>query len=840
MGRAVVPDEPRSNRALSVARLWMRRSFAQDIDVVLRRLTGFLIREKRPVLLFAALLTLIGTNFAAHLYANLHSEIEELLPVNAPSVIAAKVLGPQLHNVNHLSVVLEGSDPDAMDRFADDLARRLNSLPRSFIETLDYRIDEEEAFLKRFGQLFLGVEDLRTILQRLKARIAWEKQNANPLLTMVEETQTPPPPLDFKDIEAKYSQQEGALSRFRKGYFQTPDGKLLALLVRPPESATGYEMNRALLDGVKAEIDLLKPNSYDPKMRIGYDGEVATLVEEQEALIADLASSTIIVIVFVLLVLWIYFRRWAAMMAIFGSLAVGCAVTFGISYFIVGHLNANTAFLGSIVVGNGINMPIIIAARYVEERRAGLPVDIAIYVALRRTMAATFVAAFASGLAYLSLAVTNFRGFREFGIIGGSGMALCWLSAVLLLPPLLAAIESWRDLRLSTSERRTPVTSWLFDFVQRHRLGIRVGSVLTIAAVIGSIATYRGELIEYDITKLRSKKSRKSGSIYWATKVDQIFNQYLTPVVIVGNIPSDLDRVVATLDERRRQLGQHDPFREVRTIRSVIPDHQEEKIELLRELRATLTDARLKLLKPEQRQIVEKFRPPEDIRPVTLADLPRSIKLPLTERNGTAGRIGLAFPRKVGILSAHETEELTDLVRGSIADSGAQAMAVGQGLLFADIISAIVQDGPVATGLAFMAVWFLVLIVFRRLRPALTVFSGLLLGVAWLVGIAAAARVRVNFLNFVVLPITFGIGVDYAVNIVQRYRLEGRGSLPRVIRETGGAVALCSSTTIIGYSSLFSADNQALAGFGLLASLGELSCITAALIALPAFLLSKE
>src|SRR5262249_58226101 len=112
---------------------------------------------------------------------------------------------------------------------------------------------------------------------------------------------------------------------------------------------------------------------------------------------------------------------------------------------------------------------------------------------------------------------------------------------------------------------------------------------------------------------------------------------------------------------------------------------------------------------------------------------------------------------------------------------------------------------------------------------ALTVFSGLLLGVAWLVGIAAAARVRVNFLSLVVLPVSFGDGVDYAVNIVQRYRLEGRGSLPRVIRETGGAVALCSSTTIIGYSSLFSADNHALAGFGLLASLGELSCITAAL-----------
>jgi predicted RND superfamily exporter protein len=96
--------------------------------------------------------------------------------------------------------------------------------------------------------------------------------------------------------------------------------------------------------------------------------------------------------------------------------------------------------------------------------------------------------------------------------------------------------------------------------------------------------------------------------------------------------------------------------------------------------------------------------------------------------------------------------------------------------------------------------------------------------------------VRLNFLNFVVLPITFGIGVDYAVNIVQRWRQEGAGSLARVLRETGGAVALCSLTTIIGYGSLLTADNRALRGFGLLASLGELSSIMAALLALPAWL----
>src|SRR5262249_35330404 len=232
--------------------------------------------------------------------------------------------------------------------------------------------------------------------------------------------------LDFKDIESKYTQYseaQGALGQFRQGYYQTPDGRLLGMIIRPPEAGTGYSFQKALWDRVKKEVSHLNPHAYDPTMQVGYDGEVASIVEEQEALVADLASSTAVVLIFVLLALWIYYRRWGAIGAIVGSLACGCAVTFGIGYFLVGHLDANTAFLGSIVVGNGINVAIIVCARYVEERRDGLPVDAAIHTAIRQTFGATFIAAFASGLSYVSLSLTNFRGFREFGFLGGLGMA---------------------------------------------------------------------------------------------------------------------------------------------------------------------------------------------------------------------------------------------------------------------------------------------------------------------------------------------------------------------------------------------------------------------------------
>jgi uncharacterized protein len=53
-------------------------------------------------------------------------------------------------------------------------------------------------------------------------------------------------------------------------------------------------------------------------------------------------------------------------------------------------------------------------------------------------------------------------------------------------------------------------------------------------------------------------------------------------------------------------------------------------------------------------------------------------------------------------------------------------------------------------------------------------------------------------------------------------------------------VALCSLTTVIGYSSLLVARNQALISFGLLAVLGEVACLATALLALPAVLRWRE
>ena len=808
--------------------------------IVCNTCVPWLVRKRRPVLLVALAAFSVGAFFSVKLYSNLRSGFENLLPDTAPSVRAVRTLGPALHNVTHLSIVFEGNDGDALDRLSDDLAAKLRRLPSDLVESVEYRTDEQEAFLRRYGGLYLSTEDLDKIQQRIDRRIAWEKRRANPMLSILGEDEElgPPPPVDFGDIAAKYGAVNGALSQFRKGYFQTPDGKLLVLLVRTPEASTGLDANQRLLNEVKKQVGALQPKRYDPTIRVGYDGEVSDLVEEQAALESDLISSTVVVLLFVLLAIYIYFRRWTAILSILGALAVGCSLTFGLAWFLVGYLNANTAFLGSIVVGNGINCSIIVVARFLEERRRGRDLDQALQIAWSSTQAATFVASFGAGLAYLALGITDFRGFSQFGLIGGLGMALCWLTAYLLLPPLLAVLDPHSKRALSP--QRASIVGGFVGLLLRHANALRwVAAALFVLSVVG-VVTYRGYIMEYDAEKLRAAKSTESGSQYWGKKGDAVFRAYLTPMVVRADTYQDLTNFVARLDRDRARLGQRDPIREVRTLDSAIPPEQHEQVKRLEKLRETLRDSRLALLDPETRRMAQEFRPPEDLRRVTLDDLPLAIRLPLTERDGTAGRIALIFPKKVGSITPEETRAIANLVRGAIASSGDHAMAFGQSLVFLDIADAIVHDAPIATGLAFAAVVVLVLVALRRLQSALLVLASLLLGVAWLVGAAAWARVRVNFLNFVVLPITFGIGVDYAVNIVQRWRLEGPGSLQRVLRETGGAVALCSLTTIIGYSSLIVADNRALRGFGFLASVGEVACLAAALVALPAFLLARS
>src|SRR5204863_5633235 len=108
----------------------------------------------------------------------------------------------------------------------------------------------------------------------------------------------------------------------------------------------------------------------------------------------------------------------------------------------------------------------------------------------------------------------------------------------------------------------------------------------------------------------------------------------------------------------------------------------------------------------------------------------------------------------------------------------------GRPVIFADMIESIRSDGPWLTLASFVAILLLVVLTFRRMRTTGTVLAALLIGMGWMIGVTALSGLKLNFLNFIAIPITFGIGVDYAVNMVRRYAEEGWDATETVLLET--------------------------------------------------------
>jgi hypothetical protein len=269
----------------------------------------------------------------------------------------------------------------------------------------------------------------------------------------------------------------------------------------------------------------------------------------------------------------------------------------------------------------------------------------------------------------------------------------------------------------------------------------------------------------------------------------------------------------------------------VRATDDVLPPDEPAKIEVVAQIREALTPKIRSLIADDARKKLDDFLGPEGLAPLTADELPHSFTAGLREKDGTIGKTVLVYPRPSDTLwRAQAIHQFVAELRGT------GGRVAGSIPLSDDIIASIARDAPIASLASFVAVILIVLLVLRARPAAAYVIGSLVVGVSWLAGAAMLLHVKVNFCNFVAYPITFGIGVDYAVNVMTRYVQDGERDVTGAVRSTGAAVGLCSLTTIIGYSSLLLAKNRALFLFGATAVMGEVACLTAAIVALPALL----
>ena len=802
-------------------------------------LTQRIINNARWIVGLGSLLSLGSFVFTALLYLNLRTDIIELLPTTARSVIDLDTIQKRLLSTDNLTILVFAPNRQTGRQFVDRLVTELRPAVPKTIAALEYQIQDELDFFLSRQALFIDVADLERIRAMIEKRIKFETELRNPL-NIFRSTEIQEPQDEFSTIRDHYSSKINSFTQFEDGYYASQDGKRFAVIAHLPGNAVGIGSALKMQKVIDQAVQKLDPSSIHPELSVRYTGSVRNMIEEHEALLEDLEVSTLIVLALTLFAMLAFFRSFRGTFALLTALMMGTGWCFGIAYFALGFLNANSAFLAAIVIGNGINFGIILLARYLEERRRKKSHFYALHRALTQTSRATLTAALAAGLSYGSLMLTSFRGFSQFGLIGLVGMVTCWLSAYLMLPALLTLVyqSKPRNFFVKTTDQGPSFFSrFIRALISRFAWPILLFSIVFSGVSIFAIQHHKGSILQSDLTKLRSKKSMESGSGALQKYVDDIFKRDLTPLVVLAPNRKVARKMATALKQVAQKKPGIDAIGEVISVDDFIPPDQEARIKKIAAIRALLSPSILKRLDPETQAEAHEYLTDESLKPIQPGDLPPLVRRNFTEKEGAFGNLVLVGLRETaGKWGGDELAFFIGLIRDTVDNIQAGTPVAGMMTITSDMYRAVRQDGPRATLFAFLAVLALVTLLFRSLRLISIAMLALLLGVLWLFGLIFGFDLQINFLNFIALPITFGIGVDYGVNIFERYRHEGRGGILRTLDHTAAAVSLASFTTIVGYGSLLLASNQAFNSFGLLAILGEITCLFAALLTVPSVL----
>ncbi|MFT3765769.1 MAG: MMPL family transporter [Minicystis sp.] len=798
-------------------------------------------------LFFAAISALLASRLTVA------TGFEALLPEGRPSVKELDRVAKRTNGVSSLFVVLEGGPEtkgEALRRAGDALVQDLAKIGPPWVGSVEDGLHEAHRFLLPRAGLFADTGDLRKLRDDIDARYAYEVNKA--MGTDLDDGEAPPA-IDAARMRSLFGGAEGEAARYPDGYYQSQDGRVLVVAVRSKVMGTDLERGQEAIRRVREAVTSANLAAYDPQIRWGLVGDLVTGNAEYAAIHRDLTEVGVVGSLLIAGIVFAFYLRMRTLLALLTTIGVGVAWTFGVTQLAVGRLNMATGFLFSIVAGNGINFAILFMARYIEARNHGADLEDAVLTAHRETWRGTATAAVAAAAAYGSLAITEFRGFRDFGLIGGLGMVLCWLATYGVLPAILAVME--RVLPLESNQKKglfarlrakgqgmMPFSAPFAALVVRAPRVVAITGVGLAALGFAITARYaHADPMEYDVKNLRTEIHARAEEVRLDKLAEQVTGYFAQDgMAILVDDPAEVAPLRKELLARRdRAPANEKPFAGVHALADFVPADQEAKIPLLLEIKDKVMRAQRRGLIPGATFAqIAPYLPPDGLAPFGMADLPEGIARPFTESDGTRGRVVYISPIASGAMDdAHYLLRWADAYRETPLPSGKVIRGSGRAVIYADMWAAILADVPKAVAVSAAATVLVVLLAFRARLAAVAVLGALLVGVGWMGGILSLIPMRLNFLNFIALPITFGIGVDYAVNIVQRWKTEGAGGVLASLRKTGGAVILCSLTTTLGYFALVGSQNHAVRSLGIAAVVGEATCLLAAVLVLPAALL---
>ena len=780
-------------------------------------------RHYKSILVVSILLTVFGSFFVYKLVQKIETDIAALIPDSYQSVKTLEEIKKRVGGVGSLIILVQSPDFDANKKFAEALAAELQKAKyHKYVNYVDYKRDVD--FYRKNALLFMAEDDLEEILSRVEDRITQEKLKLSPLYIQLDDS-ADEETLDFSDIEAKYRKSEEGDDT----YYTNREKTILALEAMAAGTASNIGFAKDMHQVIRQAVAELNPVGYHPNMLVEYGGPFKNKIDEYDVILNDITSTLILGIVGVVLLLTFYFRQPLAAFFVALPLVMGLIWAFAITYWVIGNLNTMTGFLFVILFGLGIDFGIHLFARYLEDRMAHMDVRLSIETMLGQTGQAILTAALTTAIAFYALTLTDFKGFSEFGFIVGTGVIMSLIAMTTVLPAMLVLIDQ--------------KLKWVrMKHVWGHNWGGRRGpfpyakTVLVGAVIVtGYLGYHLADIqFEYDFTNLRANLPASAAVKQKMATISKYNKESQSYSIVMADNREDLDEIVEAIEKK---IASDDPTPTIDKVKTLWTElrGQDRKLEIVEELHTIAYGEGVKLLKGPQKEKLDSLRTLLDVKKLSEADLPENILRRFRTIDGSQAYFAQILP-SVQLRDGKNAMAFAEDAHQIETASGKVFHSSGSEIIFADMLKLMLRDSPIAITLTLVMVFIIVIVDFRNLRATLLVMFPLLCGAVWMCGTLYLQNAKLNFYNIVALPTIIGMGIDNGVHLYHRYREEGPGSMPLVLKNTGGAMLMAMLTTMVGFLGLVTATHPGLNSIGWLAIIGLFTCFIAAVTVLPALL----
>lgn len=476
--------------------------------VIAERLTGLIERRAGTIVVVFLLIVAFSAVFAARLRVD--QELRRLLPDDFPSVVGIDRLAAEIGNQSDLYVTIQSPSRAANLAFGQAAADALEDHP----ELRFVVFHRDRSFFDRHALLYADLADLLELRRKVIARIREEvRVQAYGELSVlrgrervrVRDDAADRLGYDREEIEAKYA----ATADFTE-YYEADAGRLVVVRARPIAFATDVERARALVDDVRTIVDGLEPTSFDPQMTVTLDGAHAQISGRVRTFQREILGGTLASLFVLVASLALYFRSARVVVLLFVPLVGAVVVSLAFAALAYGFLNLVSAFIFAILLGLGIDFGIVLLARYRQERARGLGRPQATAVVLATTGPASLFGGASTALGFGVLAIADFQGFAQFGVIATVGVFAALASALVVMPALVVLLDRVRPwnppVRVRPSRPPSP----------RRRGWLPIAALVVVAGA--GWATYALVHVsdvefEYDFDKLGPERAQEAEAI---------------------------------------------------------------------------------------------------------------------------------------------------------------------------------------------------------------------------------------------------------------------------------------------------------------------------------------